>query len=55
VAGALSSIDCTLEKLVEWHSHAIVVGRVRSVHLNDGVAPLVYWRGSYGNGEASEG
>ncbi|MCB1488973.1 MAG: flavin reductase [Bauldia sp.] len=52
--GALSAIDCTLESLVEWHSHAIVVGQVRSVHVNEAAAPLVYWRGDYRNIEAED-
>ncbi|SDB49059.1 flavin reductase family protein [Bauldia litoralis] len=53
--GALSAFDCTLETLVEWHSHAIVVGRVRSVHTNEGAAPLTYWRGGYGSFDPQAG
>lgn len=49
LADALTAIDCSLEELIEWHSHAIVVGRVRAVHVTGGTSPLVYWRGSYGN------
>ena len=52
--GALSAIECTLEKMVEWHSHAIVVGQVRSVRLNEAAGPLVYWHGDYRNIEDAE-
>jgi flavin reductase (DIM6/NTAB) family NADH-FMN oxidoreductase RutF len=55
LADALTAIDCTLEELIEWHSHAIVVGRVRSVHVNGGTSPLVYWQGNYGNVSGSGG
>jgi flavin reductase (DIM6/NTAB) family NADH-FMN oxidoreductase RutF len=48
LADALTAVDCTLEELIAWHSHAIVVGRVRAVHVNSGTSPLVYWRGNYG-------
>jgi flavin reductase (DIM6/NTAB) family NADH-FMN oxidoreductase RutF len=55
LADALAAIDCTLEKLIDWHSHVIVVGRVRSVHVNNGPSPLVYWRGNYENVDPAGG
>lgn len=47
LADALAAVDCTLEKLIDWHSHAIVIGRARAVRLSGGPGPLVYWRGGY--------
>ena len=47
LADALAAVDCTLERLIDWHSHAIVIGRVRAVRMSGGPGPLVYWRGSY--------
>jgi flavin reductase (DIM6/NTAB) family NADH-FMN oxidoreductase RutF len=54
LADALSAIDCTLEKLVDWQSHTIVVGRVRALRVNGGSGPLVYWRGNYENVDLAE-
>jgi flavin reductase (DIM6/NTAB) family NADH-FMN oxidoreductase RutF len=48
LAGALAAVDCTLERLVEWSSHAIVIGRVRAIQMSGGAGPLVYWQGHYG-------
>jgi flavin reductase (DIM6/NTAB) family NADH-FMN oxidoreductase RutF len=45
--GALSVIDCDLEEVIERHSHAIVLGRVRSVETVQDRSPLMYWRGNY--------
>ena len=47
--GALSVIDCDIEEVIERHSHAIVLGRVRSVETAQGISPLLYWRGGYQN------
>lgn len=47
LAGALASLDCEVEEIIERHSHAIVIGRVREVRLGDEEAALVYWRGDY--------
>jgi flavin reductase (DIM6/NTAB) family NADH-FMN oxidoreductase RutF len=44
---AVATIDCELEEAIERHSHAIVLGRVRSVELAHTEAPLLYWRGKY--------
>jgi flavin reductase (DIM6/NTAB) family NADH-FMN oxidoreductase RutF len=44
---AVVAFDCAVEKLVEWHSHAIVIGRVQGLRLNGGSGVLVYWRGEY--------
>lgn len=45
--GALAALDCEVEELIERHSHAIVIGRVREVRLGGEDAALVYWRGDY--------
>ncbi len=45
--GALAALDCELEEIIERHSHAIVIGRVREVRLGGSDAALVYWRGDY--------
>jgi flavin reductase (DIM6/NTAB) family NADH-FMN oxidoreductase RutF len=45
--GALASLDCEVEEIIERHSHAIIIGRVREVRLGHDDAALVYWRGDY--------
>jgi len=44
---ALASFDCTLEEIIERHSHAILIGRVEAVRRRGGGGALVYWRGDY--------
>lgn len=46
---AVSVIDCDLDEAIERHSHAILLGRVRSVETTHDAAPLLYWRGGYQN------
>lgn len=45
--GALASLDCEVEEIIERHSHAIVIGRVRDIRLGADDAALLYWRGDY--------
>jgi flavin reductase (DIM6/NTAB) family NADH-FMN oxidoreductase RutF len=45
--GALASIDCHVEEVVERHSHALIFGAVRAVVTGGGDA-LVYSHGRYG-------
>jgi flavin reductase (DIM6/NTAB) family NADH-FMN oxidoreductase RutF len=47
--GVLATLDCTLERQLPGGDHEIVIGRVREVETaaDDGMAPLVFWRGSY--------
>lgn len=46
--GALASVDCELEELIERHSHTIVIGRVAAVRMGEAkVSALAYWRGGY--------
>jgi len=47
LTGALAALDCELEEIIERHSHAIIIGRVRDVRLGGDDAALVYWRGDY--------
>jgi flavin reductase (DIM6/NTAB) family NADH-FMN oxidoreductase RutF len=47
LAGALAAIDCEVEDIVERHSHAIVIGRVRDVRHASRGAALAYWQGQY--------
>lgn len=44
---AVAVIECELEEAIERHSHAIILGRVRSVEITDTERPLLYWRGQY--------
>ncbi|MBG1233856.1 flavin reductase family protein [Aestuariivirga litoralis] len=45
--GALANLDCRVENISEWNSHAIVIGRVVAIKTPGGNSPLVYWRGNY--------
>ncbi len=45
--GAVSVIDCDLDEAIERHSHAILLGRVRTVEFSTEAMPLVYWHGGY--------
>jgi len=47
LAGALAAIECEVEHIVERHSHAIVIGRVRHLALSPQEGALAYWHGDY--------
>ncbi|QOZ51022.1 flavin reductase family protein [Bradyrhizobium sp. CCBAU 53338] len=47
LVGALSSVDCEVEDVVERHSHGIVIGRVRTIGNSTRTAALAYWHGQY--------
>lgn len=47
LVGALAALDCEVEELIERHSHAIILGRVREIRLGRENAALLYWRGDY--------
>jgi flavin reductase (DIM6/NTAB) family NADH-FMN oxidoreductase RutF len=47
LVGALASIDCEVEEIVERHSHAIVIGRVLDMQASPRGAALAYWQGQY--------
>ena len=47
LAGALASIECELEEMIERHTHAILIGRVVHTATLPRKASLAYWQGSY--------
>jgi flavin reductase (DIM6/NTAB) family NADH-FMN oxidoreductase RutF len=47
LAGALAAIDCEVEEVIERHSHAIVIGRVRDLMMSKRESALGYWHGRY--------
>jgi flavin reductase (DIM6/NTAB) family NADH-FMN oxidoreductase RutF len=47
LSGALANLDCRLENISEWGSHAIIIGRILAIRTAEGASPLVYWRGNY--------
>jgi flavin reductase (DIM6/NTAB) family NADH-FMN oxidoreductase RutF len=44
---ALANIDCTVEEVLERHTHAIVVGRVAAARRGAGAPALVHWRSQF--------
>ncbi|WP_312468483.1 flavin reductase family protein [Brucella sp.] len=44
--GALASIDCEVEEIIERHTHAIIIGRALRIVSSEG-EPLVYHHGRY--------
>ncbi|MEH2473579.1 flavin reductase (DIM6/NTAB) family NADH-FMN oxidoreductase RutF [Nitrobacteraceae bacterium AZCC 2161] len=47
LVGGLAAIDCDVEEIIERHSHAIVIGRVRDVITAAPRTALTYWDGQY--------
>jgi flavin reductase (DIM6/NTAB) family NADH-FMN oxidoreductase RutF len=47
LVGGLAAIDCDVEEVIERHSHAIVIGRVRDVITSVPHTALTYWDGQY--------
>ena len=48
---ALAAVACELEDAIERHSHMILIGAVRAVHLGPRGQPLIYSQGGYGRFE----
>ncbi|MCH6205634.1 flavin reductase family protein [Brucella sp. RRSP16] len=46
LAGALASVDCAVEDVIERHTHAILIGRVLKIVTGSG-DPLLYHNGGY--------
>jgi flavin reductase (DIM6/NTAB) family NADH-FMN oxidoreductase RutF len=46
---ALAAIDCSVDSVMEWSTHAVVIGRVEAVHQPGGAQALVHWRCGYHN------
>ena len=44
---AFAAIDCTIDTIMEWSTHAVVIGRVEAVHQPGGAQALVHWRRAY--------
>jgi flavin reductase (DIM6/NTAB) family NADH-FMN oxidoreductase RutF len=44
---ALAAFECEVEDVIERHTHAIVIGRVKRAAAGAGGGALVYWRGGY--------
>ena len=44
---ALAVVDCAVEEIIERHSHGIIIGAVKWVHLGGGSEALVYGHGGY--------
>ncbi len=47
LADAAAIFECEVEDLVERHTHAIVIGRVRAAYSGTQAGALLYWRGNY--------
>ena len=47
LSDALAAFDCSVEEIIERHSHAIIIGRIEAVRRRSGGGALVYWRGDY--------
>jgi flavin reductase (DIM6/NTAB) family NADH-FMN oxidoreductase RutF len=47
LVGALVTIDCAVEEILERHSHAIVIGRALDVTRSGHSAALAYWQARY--------
>jgi flavin reductase (DIM6/NTAB) family NADH-FMN oxidoreductase RutF len=45
--GALASLDCELDEMIERHSHVILIGRVVASQTGGPSPALIYWRGDY--------
>jgi flavin reductase (DIM6/NTAB) family NADH-FMN oxidoreductase RutF len=45
---ALACIDCTVDEVLERHTHAVVIGRVEAVRRGGAAPALVHWRGQFG-------
>lgn len=47
LSDALAAFACEVEEIVERHTHAIVIGRVKYAAAGSGGGALIYWRGGY--------
>jgi flavin reductase (DIM6/NTAB) family NADH-FMN oxidoreductase RutF len=47
LSDAVAAFDCETEEIIERHTHAIVIGRVKAIAAPGGSSALVYWRGAY--------
>jgi flavin reductase (DIM6/NTAB) family NADH-FMN oxidoreductase RutF len=47
LADAVCTLECEVEDLIERHTYAIMIGRVRLARQGVAGGALVYWRGGY--------
>jgi flavin reductase (DIM6/NTAB) family NADH-FMN oxidoreductase RutF len=47
LADAIAAFECEVEDIIERHSHAILIGRVRLAAPRPAEGALLYWRGAY--------
>jgi flavin reductase (DIM6/NTAB) family NADH-FMN oxidoreductase RutF len=45
---ALATVECAIERVMEWHTHRVIIGAVSAVQVRGDANALVYWRGGYG-------
>jgi flavin reductase (DIM6/NTAB) family NADH-FMN oxidoreductase RutF len=45
---ALAAVECSIERIMEWRTHFVIVGEVARVLVRSNDDPLIYWRGGYG-------
>jgi len=53
VTGALATIECRVEEILERHSHAIVVAEPTSIETATNSDALIYWRAQYSAARAA--
>ena len=44
---SLAAFDCEVDDIIERHTHAIIIGRVKGIAIRKHGGALVYWRGIY--------
>ena len=47
LADAVMSLDCALDEIVDYKTHAIVIGEVRAIRQKDGSEPLAWVNGNF--------
>jgi flavin reductase (DIM6/NTAB) family NADH-FMN oxidoreductase RutF len=47
LTSALSAIECSVEQVVDWHTHSVIFGRVSRVVTRGDRNALLYWRRDY--------
>jgi len=47
LTGAQANLSCTVDQLIPYGTHSIVIARVEAVRLSDTVAPLIFQDGAY--------
>jgi 3-hydroxy-9,10-secoandrosta-1,3,5(10)-triene-9,17-dione monooxygenase reductase component len=50
----LAWVDCDTDRVLDAGDHRLVIGRVRALDVERGVAPLLFYRGGYSRAEARD-